>query len=246
MGQAFAWGAIASAALLIGAGLSQALHGHGRVVGMAMGFGAGTLLSAIAYELIPVSNLEKGLGGGLAIAFMLGALVYFFGDRWADRVGGARRQQIAVQPDSASVHGSGTGIFLGALLDGVPESFILGIALATGGAVGAAFLAAVFISNVPEGIAGTLSLEAIGITRRRIYLLWAGLALACGSSAAAGFVVADSLPLTGLYAEAFAAGAVLTMLADSMMPEAFEHGGTWVGVITVFGYLLGAGLSVLG
>jgi ZIP family zinc transporter len=136
------------------------------------------------------------------------------------------------------------GMFLGTLLDGVPESFILGSSLAAGGAVSVAFLAAIFISNVPEAVAGSLNLKAIGYTDRHVFGMWSAIVVASGIGAGAGYLVAQSLHVDGLYAQAFAGGAVLTMLADSMMPQAFENGGTWVGLLTVLGYLFAAALSV--
>lgn len=235
--QGFLWGGFAAAALFIGAALAGPLARANRVTGLVMGFGAGTLLSAIAYELIPESNLEHGLGVG--VPFVLGALVYYAGDRLIDRAGGADRQQIG----GGRRNGSGAAMFLGALLDGLPESFILGIGLQLGGRISVAFLTAVFLSNIPQGVAGTASLLAAGYSRRRVYRMWAALTLACACMAALGALLADRVPAQGVHAQAFAAGAVLTMLADSMMPEAFEHGGRSVGLVTVLGYLVAAALS---
>ena len=134
-------------------------------------------------------------------------------------------------------------MFLGALLDGVPEAFILGIGFALGGSVRVAFITAIFVSNIPQGVAGTASLKAAGYPERRIFVMWTALTLTCAAVAALGFLLADWVPAQGLYAEAFAAGAVLTMLADSMMPEAFEHGGRTGGLVTVLGYLVAGALS---
>jgi ZIP family zinc transporter len=136
-------------------------------------------------------------------------------------------------------------MFIGALLDGVPEALILGITLATGGAVNVAFLAAVFVSNIPQGLAGTTSLQDAGYANRRITVMWGALTVACGAAALAGFLLSDTVPTAGLNAEAFAGGAVLVMLADSMMPEAFEHGGRSVGLLTVLGFLVAGALTVL-
>ena len=135
-------------------------------------------------------------------------------------------------------------MFLGALLDGVPESFVLGSTLAVGGSIDAAFLAAVFVSNVPEGAAGTTSLRAIGASSRRVFLGWAALLVLSAVFAGLGFLLADVTPKQGIYVEAFAGGAVLTVLADSMMPEAFRHGGRAVGLLTVLGYIVAGALSV--
>ena len=234
---AILWGGFAAAALLIGyffaeRGLSN------RTIGMVMGFGAGALLSAIAYELIP----ESALGGiSMGIAFCIGAFTFFGADWLIDHRGGADRKDIAGEKT-----GSGSAIFIGTLLDNVPESIILGMGLALGGAINVAFLAAVFISNLPEGLAGTINLEAAGRSRRNIFWMWTGLVLISAACAGLGYMIIHWLPgVDGRLAQAFAAGAMLTMLADAMMPEAFEHGGKLVGIVTVMGFLVAAILAVL-
>ena len=234
---AFLWGGLAAASLLIGyllarRGLSQ------RTTGMVMGIGAGALLSAIAYELIPESNLN---GAGMAVMFCIGAITFFVGDWVIDHRGGADRKDIA--GDKAG--GSGAAIFVGTLLDNVPESIILGMSLALGGAVNIAFLAAVFISNLPEGVAGSLNLEAAGHSQRNIFWMWTALVILSAACAGLGYLLILWLPgADGRLAQAFAAGAMLTMLADAMMPEAFEHGGKLVGLFTVMGFLVAAVLAV--
>ena len=137
-------------------------------------------------------------------------------------------------------------MFLGALLDGVPESLILGLGMAGGEGISVAFLAAVVFSNVPEGVAGTLSMEEAGVSARRVTQMWGSLAVAGAVASAVGFALADVVPNDGLYAQAFAAGAMLVMLADTMMPEAFEHGGRAVGLTTVVGFLVAGILSIAG
>ena len=233
---AILWGGLASSALLVG----YVLAGRGltnRSIGMVMGFGAGALLSAIAYELIPESALG---GGGMAVAFCIGALTFFGADWWIDHRGGADRKDITgVQV------GSGSAIFIGTLLDNVPESIILGMGLALGGAINFAFLVAVFISNLPEGVAGSLNMEAAGRSRRNIFWMWAILVLISALCAGLGYLLIRWLPAAdGHLAQAFAAGAMLTMLADAMMPEAFEHGGKLVGILTVMGFLVASILAV--
>jgi ZIP family zinc transporter len=236
------WGSLAAAALLIGAAIAMVHKPADRIIGMVMGFGGGTLISAIAYELIPESTLENGFG--MAVAFLVGALAFFLGDLIIDRSGGADRKKIS--GGSGGSGGSGMAIFLGTLLDGVPESLILGIGIGLGGSVSIAFLAAVFISNVPEGIAGTVSLQAEGRSQRTVLVLWSSLFIISAAAAALGcYFTQEAGAASGLYVQAFAAGAMLTMLADTMMPEAFEHGGKVVGLFTVLGFFLAAVLSVL-
>ena len=206
-----------------------------------MGIRSGALISANAYELVP----ESVLGGatGMGVAFMLGGAVFFIGDWLIDHSGGAERKDIAGDQPGRS----GAAIFVGSLLDNIPESIILGMSVTLGGAINIAFLAAVFVSNLPEGLAGSVNYEAAGRTRRNIFWLWMMVVLISGASAALGYAVVFRLPSTqGLYAQAFAAGAMLTMLADAMMPEAFEHGANTVGLFSVLGFLLAAVLSFMG
>jgi ZIP family zinc transporter len=150
-----------------------------RATGLVMAFGAGTLLSAVAYELVPEASFKHGPGVGIGVA--LGALTYYVGDRIIDRGGGADRQRIGGDVQEG---GSGAAMFLGALLDGIPEAFILGITLALGGGVSVAFVVAVFVSNIPQGVAGTASLKAAGASDRRIFRMWTALTLACAGTAA--------------------------------------------------------------
>lgn len=230
------WGGLAAGSLLIGYLLANRGLSN-RTIGMIMGIGAGALISAIAYELVPESVL---VGRGMAMAFALGALAFFVGDWLVDHRGGAARKDITGEQT-----GSGAAIFIGTLLDNVPESLILGIGLALGGAVNVAFITAVFISNLPEGVAGTVNLAAAGYSHQRIFWMWVLLVLVSAASAGVGYFLINRRPeLDGLYAQAFAAGAMLTMLADAMMPEAFEHGGKLVGLFTVMGFLAAAMLSV--
>ena len=235
---AVGWGAATSASLWLGQALARPLSNAPRITGLVMGFGAGTLLSAVAYQLLPAASLKEGARVGLALA--AGALVYYAADHLVDRRGGSGRQQIRPGADG----GSGLAMFLGALLDGLPEALVLGIGLAVGGEISLAFVVAVFVSNIPQGVAGTASMVAAGYRQRQIFWLWAALTMACASFAGLGFALADHIPDHGLVAEAFAAGAVLMVLADSMIPEAYTHGGRTVGLATVAGYLVAAALAV--
>jgi ZIP family zinc transporter len=223
---ALLWGLLAAGSLLVGQALASPLGRSKRTVGLMMAFGAGTLISAVGYELIPEENLQ--LGWEIGAAFLVGALVYYVGARLIDRGGN-----------------SGAALFLGALLDGIPESFILGLGLALGGEISLAFLAAVLLSNVPEGLAGTADMRTSGIGERRITVLWATLTLVCGVASMAGYLVADAGSHTGEIASAFAGGAVLTMLADSMVPESYERAGRTAGLLTVLGFLVAGILSAV-
>ncbi len=234
------WGLFSSASLYLGQLLAKPLGRSERAIGLMMGFGGGTLLSAVAYELIPEVNLEQGWQ--ISASFLVGALVYYVGDRLVDTSGGEHRTAIGRGKGEG---GSGAAMFLGALLDGIPEAFILGLGLAVGGNISVAFVAAIFVSNIPQGLAGTTSLQEAGTSDRRIFVMWTGLTLACGVASLAGFLTADRLPGAGISASAFGAGAVLMMLSDSMMPEAYRHGGRLVGLFTVLGFLVAGMLAAL-
>jgi ZIP family zinc transporter len=248
------WGAIAGASLLLGAFIALRWPPGHRLLGGIMGFGAGMLLGAVAYELVPAAAVGAR---PVVLGLFLGALVFFVGDWLVDRGGGQERKDI-VHPDVAAQRAqaaaadegapaaSGAAIFLGTLLDGVPESLILGLGLATGGSISVAFLVAVFASNLPEAMAGTVGLRAAGRSSRRVVVMWLALVGTSALAAAGGYLLGVRLPGTdGSFANAFAAGAVLTMLADTMMPEAFENGGPTVGLVTTLGFIVAAGLTLL-
>jgi ZIP family zinc transporter len=232
------WGGLAALSLLAG----YLLAGRGlsnRTIGLFMGFGAGALISAIAYELVP----EAAIGGwATAAAFLLGALVFFAGDWFVDHRGGIHRKRITAKAE----RGSGAAIFIGTLLDAIPESLVLGMGLALGGSVSVAFLVAVFVSNFPEGLAGTVNLTAAGHSRRSTLWMWIALVLVSAGFAAVGTGLVQWVPSADARViQAFAAGAVLIMLADAMIPEAYEHGGRLVGLTTVLGFAAAAALSLL-
>jgi ZIP family zinc transporter len=233
------WGALAATSLLIGALLALWLRPSNRIIGLVMGFGSGALISAVAYELVAEAISANA---HVMLGLALGALVYFAGDWYVDRRGGEDRKAIA----GGDSTGSGEAIFLGTLLDGIPESLVLGMGLALGDSGGAAFLIAVFISNLPEAMAATSSLQSTGRTPSSILLMWLWLVLGSAVAAAVGYFIVLLVPgAEGAFAQAFAGGAVLTMLADAMMPEAFEHGGPAVGLITVLGFAVATSLSFM-
>jgi len=231
------WGGLAAASLLIGYALSRRQLPK-RTVGLVMGLGAGALIGAIAYELIPEVILVEP---GTVIACGLGALAFFAGDWIVDRRGGEARKGL----EAGGPEGSGAAIAIGTLLDAVPESIVLGMGLALNGAVNLAFLAAVLLSNIPEGIAGSLNLSSAGQSQRSILRMWVTLVVLSAMCAGLGYLLVLQLPSTdGHMAQAFAAGAVLTMLSDAMIPEAHDHGGKVVGLFTVLGFLGAAALAV--
>ena len=204
-----------------------------RTIGLIMGFGAGVLISAVAFDLVDEAA-EMSVGQGWsASGLFAGCLVFFFGDRLIDRLGGGERQDAT----GGQASGSSLAIVLGTVLDGIPESMVIGLTIYEGGAVGAAYLAAVFISNLPESISSTSGLVSGGWEKSRILWMWVAIALISGLASLAGYALfQDSPPDTVAFVLAFAGGAILTMLAQTMMPEAYQHGGKLVGVVTTLGY----------
>jgi ZIP family zinc transporter len=235
------WGLVGGAALLVGAVAGLRLKASDRVIGLVMGFGAGVLISAVAFELTAEAynrSGEEAVVGGLA----LGALTFYLGDRWLDRKGGEGRKR----SDGRQAGGAAMGIVLGALLDGIPESVAIGTSLLSGDDVSFAFVLAVFISNVPEAFSASPGLRSAGYSDRWIVRLWLGVLAVSALAAALGYGLlggASEDVLAGI--QAFAAGAILTMLADTMMPEAFKEGGAKVGLVTVLGFALSFLLSTL-
>jgi ZIP family zinc transporter len=242
MTAAFGWGTLAASSLVIGAVFALRFRIGLRAVGLIMGFGAGVLISAVAFDLVEEAA-GKASGSGWAIAgLFVGCGVFFGGDLLIDRFGGSDRKDAAGAQES----GSALAIVLGTVLDGIPESMVIGLTIYEGGAVGAAYLTAVFISNLPEAISSTSGLVTGGWRKSRILWMWIGIALVSGLASLAGYsLFQGSSPNTVAFVLTFAAGAILTMLADTMMPEAFEHGGKLVGVVTTLGFAVAFTIHLL-
>ena len=226
MGSAALWGTVAASSLVIGAALALVRDWPVKQVSLVLAFGAGALISAVSFELA-----EDGaeVGGGLAVGIGLavGALTYFGLDSLIEGRGGS---------DPASA------LALGAFLDGVPEQLVLGLGIAVGGEVGVGLIVAIFVSNLPEAIGSASKMRARrdGATIMR---LWVAVAVVCALSTLVGYALADNVSgeLQG-GVNGFAAGALLVMLTDSMIPEA-RKGGRTVGLATAFGFAVAAGLS---
>jgi ZIP family zinc transporter len=231
--ESFGWGTLAASSLVIGALLAIWLKISLRMIGLIMAFGAGVLISAVAFDLVEEASAKSSGQGAVAWGLFIGCGVFFGGDLLISRIGGGDRKDSGGDQDS----GSALGIVLGSVLDGIPESMVIGLTIFEGGAVGAAYLAAVFISNMPEAISSTSGLVSSGWMKSKILWMWIGIALVSGLASSAGYgLFQNSSPAVVAFVLAFAAGAILTMLATTMMPEAFEHGGKLVGVITTLGF----------
>jgi ZIP family zinc transporter len=230
--EAALWGAASGSSLVIGAVIGLRFRFGPRAIGLIMGFGSGVLISALAFELTEEAFAMGGTGP-LVVGLLMGALSFFGADWYLDRRGGEHRKRSGGQQKA----GRANAIVAGALMDGIPESFVIGIALLHHPELPLALVAAVFLSNVPESLSAATGLRTAGHSRRSIIVLWSGVMLASAFAAAAGYGFlggASDEVIAGV--QAFAAGAILTMLADTMMPEAFEGGGNAVGLVTVVGF----------
>jgi zinc transporter, ZIP family len=242
VGEALFWGAAASSSLVVGGLVALRVRIGTLWLGLIMAFGSGVLISAVAYELVQEAFETAPGSGGVALGLACGSLAFFGGDLVIDRMGGADRKR----SHGGQATGTALAIVLGIVLDGIPESIVLGLTVLTGDGVSAAMLAAVFISNVPESIAATVGLHIAGWSARRVIGLWLLVTAVAGIASLFGYAVLDGAsPRTIAFVLAFAGGAILTMLADTMMPEAFEHGGRYVGLAATAGFGLAFAITEL-
>lgn len=242
MGEAFVWGLVGGSSLVIGGVIALRVAITRRLLGLIMAFGAGVLLSAVAYELVQEAFETSAGDGGIALGLLAGSAVFFAAELLIDRLGGARRKG-AGDTKAAT---AGRALVLGIILDGIPESLVLGLTVLEAGTVSIAFLVAVFLANLPEAIAATTALSRTGRTESRIMRFWILVTLGFGVASLAGYVLLDSAsPRTVAIVLAFAGGAVLTMLANTMMPEALHYGGKLAGFLTTLGFALAFAISAL-
>ncbi|MDG9701494.1 ZIP family metal transporter [Streptomyces sp. DH37] len=246
--EAGAWGLVAGSVLLVGAVLGYAVRIPRMVIASVMAFGAGVLLSAVSFELIAEAHREAGLTP-VVTGTVAGAAAYTVGNIALARRGARHRKRSGhrkQQPSEDRQPGSGLALALGALLDGVPESAVIGVSLAHGGAVSTVTVAAVFISNIPEGLSSSAGMKQAGRGKGYVFGVWGAIAAASTVSAVLGYAVVGGLsPAVVAAVTAVAAGAILAMIADTMIPEAFEDTHLAIGLITVAGFLVSFTLSHL-
>jgi zinc transporter, ZIP family len=222
---ALGWGALAASSLVIGAVAGLARPWPRRLIGLVLGFGAGALISAVSFELVE-EGVQQSRGWPVAIGLAVGAVTYFVLAGRVARMGG------------------GGALALGAFLDGIPEQMVLGIGLAGGEPVSAGLLAAIFVSNLPEAIGGATDMRREMHDARKVRRAWIAIATFCTLATIVGYAIAD-VASNELQAgiNGFAAGALIVMLVDSMIPEATEQAGRTTGLVTTLGFAVAAGLS---
>ena len=242
MGAALGWGSLSAFSLVLGALLALARPWPKRLVGLVLAFGAGALISAVSFELAQ-EGFRLGDSGWTAVGLAAGALVYYLLDGVVGRTCSAGRGRSG----RASGDSPGTALALGAFLDGIPEQTVLGIGLAAGQGVGVSLLVAIFVSNLPEAIGSANDMREAGRDDRTIVRLWLAVAAVCALATVVGYAFADSVSdnlKAGI--DGFAAGALLVMLVDSMIPDATRDSGRTAGLMTTLGFALAAGLSAAG
>jgi ZIP family zinc transporter len=245
--QAGLWGLLSGSALVLGAAIAYLAAMPPRVIAAVMAFGSGVLISALSFELMEEAFRTGGFDS-TAFGFLAGAAIYTGANLAITRYGGAHRKRSGHAPDAVqgSDRGSGLAIAVGALIDGIPESIVIGVSLLAGKGVSLVAVIAIFLSNLPEGLSSAAGMRKAGRSPLYIFGIWGGIALASGVAAFAGYVAfAGASPDFVAFIMASAAGAILAMLADTMIPEAFETAHEFTGLITVAGFLAAFVLSKL-
>jgi ZIP family zinc transporter len=246
--QAGLWGLLSGSALLIGAGVGWFVPMSRRVIAAIMAFGAGVLISALSFELMDEAWEQGGLVP-VAGGFLGGALLFtiankvlgLWGAKHRKRAHPAHRDQ-----DRQQNNQNGNALAVGALLDGIPEAIVIGVSLLRGGSVGLVAVIAVFLSNIPEGLSSAAGMKAEGRSFAFVLALWGGIAGIVGLASWFGYVAFDGVdPAVVSAVQATAAGAILTMVIDTMVPEAFEGTHDYAGIIAVSGFLAAFALSKL-
>ncbi len=244
--QAGLWGLLSGSALVLGAAVGAFVALPQRVIAAVMAFGAGVLISALSFDLMDQAHRTGGLLF-TAAGFLTGAVIYTGANIVLSRRGAKHRKRSGHATDArqpASHEGGGLAIALGALLDGIPESIVIGVSLLGGEGVGIVAVAAVFLSNLPEGISSAAGMRRAGRPLAYIFGIWGGIAAASGIAAMVGsWAFAGADPALIAAVTALAAGAILAMLVDTMIPEAFETAHDYAGLISVAGFLVAFTLS---
>ena len=233
--EALGWGALAASSLVIGALLGVVRPWSPQLIGLVLAFGAGALISAVSFDLAQ-EGAEVGGAGYVGLGLATGAVTYFTLNRLVERRGRSK--------DGGEAEDTGSALALGAFLDGIPEQLVLGIGIALGEGVSVGLLVAIFVSNLPEAIGSSTEMRAAGTRPAAIRRLWVLVALICTVATVAGYGIADNVSgNVNAAVNGFAAGALLVMLIDSMIPDAVRKGGDRSGLITVLGFAVAAALS---
>ena len=241
------WGWLAGSSLLIGAFLGYHFKLGEKIPSLVMAFGSGVLVSALSFELMDEAFRTGGIyasGSGL----LVGSVVYTLATRFVNKKGAIHRKRSGKhQPREQDADGSGKAIAIGALLDGIPESIVIGLSLLSGKSVSLVTVFAIFISNIPEGLSSANGMKMAGRSKKYVFGLWFFIAFISGIASLLGYSIFGTMSpfiIAGIIA--LAAGAILSMIVDTMIPEAYEKQRDWAGLMTVLGFLVAFASSKLG
>ncbi|MGG3806492.1 ZIP family metal transporter [Metabacillus fastidiosus] len=230
MWNAAMWGAVSGSAVLLGALAAMFLPIKKRIIGFIMAFGTGVLIGAATYELLGES-VHKGGIKATSIGFLAGAIIFTLFDFFISRHGAKERKR-----SGSSNEGSGLAIFIGTVMDAIPESIMIGASLIGNQTVSWLLVAAIFISNIPEGLSSTSGLLKSNYSKKKILLLWFAVLFISSFSSWGGYFFLDHASealIAGI--TAFAGGGIIAMVSSTMMPEAYEEGGPAIGLIAALG-----------
>jgi len=238
--EAFLWGGLAASALLVGALIAYVASPSPKVIAIVMALGAGLLIGSVAFELIDEA-LESAEVARVGLFTLIGAATFTAGNRVLDRMGAGDRKDA----EGAQASGSPLAIVFGSVLDGIPESFVLGLTVLQG-RVSVALLVGIMLSNLPEGLSSSSGLRIAGWTRARVVRMWVIVVVVAAVSAALGYVLLDPASgRSGAFAQGFAAGALLAMITDTMLPEAYDVEKISTGALVAIGFAISLMLSAI-
>jgi ZIP family zinc transporter len=232
------WGMLAASGLVLGALIGWFVPLSRRTVAAVMAFGSGVLIATVANEVMEGSAARGGLLAASS-GMLIGALLFTAANALLKRQGAAHRKRSGDQQQAAGGDDhSGMAIALAATMDGIPESLLLGLSLLEDGHIGVALLLAFFISNLPEGLSSAAGMRRAKRSAAYTFGVWGSLVVISGVAAVLGYVIGHHLsPELLAVGSAIAGGAILAMLADTMIPEAYDGTHDLAGIVTVIGFL---------
>ena len=233
-------GFVASIPLLIGSVLAMFVNFPRQIVASIMAFGSGVLIAALSFSLMQEAFEQSQSLISVILGFLFGGISYTLANFLLNKRSKGelkKRKKSHSEVGGGGKEATGLALLVGSVMDNIPENMALGISLVTGGVVNIVLIAAIFISNFPEGLASSSGMLHNGKSRKHIIGLWS-LAVVIGTaSTAIGFRIHFSqADPSGINSDIICSGAILVMLAESMMPEAYEEGGMKIGIATMIGF----------